>query len=260
MSTELVSVAVDGVVAKILIDRAAKRNAFTIDMLHQLDAILGEIEEHPTVRVVTIEGAGGRSFSSGADLASFAEQGRESAWRRWVPLGHRVFGRLAALHVPTIAILSGDAFGGGLELALACDLRLAAQHVSVGLPEVGIGTLPGWGGTGRLVTAIGGARARQMILTGKPVSGIEAETWGLVTECVPAADLARLCETYVTALAAQAPVAIGLAKRVLAGLDDIGTRAAVLEGLASALTVTTDDLAEGIAAFRGKRTSEFRGR
>lgn len=260
MNTEVVSVAVDGVVAKILIDRVAKRNAFTIDMLHQLDEILGEIEDHPTVRVVTVEGAGGRSFSSGADLASFAEQGRELAWRRWVPLGHRVFGRLADLHVPTIAILSGDAFGGGLELALACDLRLAAHHVSVGLPEVGIGTLPGWGGTGRLMTAIGGARARQMILTGKSVSGIEAETWGLVTESVPAAELARLCETYVAALVAQAPVAIGLAKRVLAGLDDIGARAAVLEGLAGALTVTTDDLAEGIAAFRGKRTSEFKGR
>lgn len=260
MVNDQISLTIDGVVAQIVIDRAAKRNAFTLDMIHQFDRVLGEIEALEMVRVVTIEGAGGASFSSGADLASFAEQSRESAWQRWVPLGHRVFGRLAALTVPSIAILNGDAFGGGLELALACDLRLAAHHVSLGLPEVGIGTLPGWGGTGRLVTAIGGARARQMILTGIPVSAIEAESWGLVTECVPADELARLVETYVVAIVSRAPIAVGLAKRVLAGLDSTGHRAEVLEGLASALSVTTHDLSEGIAAFRGKRTSEFKGR
>jgi enoyl-CoA hydratase len=244
-------------VATIVVDRVEKRNAFTPAMIHQLDAVIEELEAMPGLRVVVVTGAGDVSFSSGADLASFAAQSRESAWQRWVPLGHRVFGRLAALPIPTVALLNGDAFGGGLELALCCDLRLACDRVSLGLPEVGLGTLPGWGGTARLLAVVGPARARQMILTGRPVQAVEAEQWGLVTECAGAADLDALLAEYVEALRSRAPIAVSLAKAVLDAHSSVGRPTEVLEALACALTVTTDDLAEGIGAFRAKRRPEF---
>lgn len=248
----------DGSTSNVLIDRPSKQNSLTLEMLGELNDALGQIESHAATRVVVLRGAGDKAFSSGADLAAFAEQNRDSAWRHWIPVGHRVFDRLAALPVPTIAALNGNAFGGGLELALACDLRIATSDAKFGLPEVGIGTLPGWGGTHRLVNTVGLARARQMILTGHAVSASTAGDWGLVTECVSAAEFTERVDFYVAALRSKAAVAQGLAKAVLRAVGDTGHND-VLEALAGALTVTTNDLDEGIAAFRAKRPSEFTG-
>jgi enoyl-CoA hydratase/carnithine racemase len=213
-----------------------------------------------STRLVIVTGAGEAAFSSGADLGSFAENDRDAVWRLWVPRGHRVFDRLAALPIPTIAVLNGDAFGGGLELALACDLRLAVTDASLGFPEVRIGTLPGWGGTRRLTDAVGLARARQLILTGMPITAEQAASWGLVTECAGRSELPGLVERYADAISACAPVAVALAKQVLGAQGGDGRTTEVLEALAGALSATTSDLDEGLAAFGDKRPPTFKGK
>lgn len=244
-------------VGVLTLDNPGRRNALTLDMLTRLEEHLDFVSTEREIRVLIVRGKGS-AFSSGADVTVFAAQDRESTWRDWIPRGHRTVNRLATLPQPTIAVLTGDAFGGGLEIALACDFRLAADDVRVGLPEVGLGTLPGWGGTGRLVDIVGMARAKQMILTGLPVDMPTAQTWGLINESAPRALLDDLEQRYLAALMARAPVAQALAKQVL-GARDERRSTEVLEALAGALTVTTSDLAEGITAFRAKRAPEFLG-
>ncbi len=249
---------IDGGVATILLDRPAKQNSLTPTMLSDLALAVSEADRSPDCRVLLLRGAGERAFCSGADLSAFAGQTRDSTWQQWVPNGHRVFDHLAALRMPTVAVLSGNALGGGLELALACDLRIAATTVKLGLPEVGLGTLPGWGGTHRLVAAVGLTRARQMILTGAPITAEMAERWGLISAHAAPDDVEALVSSFVDTLCSRAPVAQGLAKAVLRAVGDHGHND-VLEALAGALSATTEDLAEGISAFHDKRQSDFQG-
>jgi enoyl-CoA hydratase/carnithine racemase len=178
-------------------------------------------------------------------------------WRRWVRSGHRVIDRLDGLRQPTIAALNGIAYGGGLELALACDLRIAADTVKVAAPEVGIGTIPGWGMTTRLAVVAGPARAKQMILGGEPVDAGRAEAWGILSEVVPAADLQDAVSRTATRIAAQAPVAVQVAKQLIDGLRP--RVPASLEALGSGLTAFTDDASEGLASFRERRPPRFGG-
>jgi enoyl-CoA hydratase len=146
--------------------------------------------------------------------------------------------------------------GGGLELALACDIRIAADSARLGSPEVRIGTVPGWGGTRRLVEAAGQSRARHLILTGNQIEAATAERWGLVSEVVPREQVVGRAREIAETIAANAPVAVQLAKAVLAGGGDHAT----MEAIAGALAATSEDAAEGLAAFRQKRPGRFRGR
>jgi len=247
--------AVDGPVATITLDRPEKLNALTLPMLSALEAALLAIDADADVRVVVITGAGQKAFSAGADVVAWSSLAPLDMWRTWTRIGHRVTERLESLRQPTIASLNGIAYGGGLELALACDLRLAGDHVMLGAPEVGIATVPGWGMTTRLAVVAGPARAKQMILTGIPIDAVRAAAWGVVSEVVPHDDLAAATDELAARIAAQAPVAVQVAKQLI----DANRPRTSLEALGGGLTAFTSDAREGQAAFRERRPPEYGG-
>jgi enoyl-CoA hydratase len=250
-----VVVSLDDRVATITLNRPEKLNALTLAMLADLNAACDTIDADPDVRVVIVTGAGPKAFSAGADVVAWSALSPLEMWRTWTRTGQRVLDRLESIRQPTIAALNGVAFGGGLELALACDLRIAADHVRLGAPEVGIGTVPGWGMTTRLATVVGPARAKQMILTGSPIDAADAAAWGLVSEVVPAAELAARAGELAARIAAQAPVAVQTAKQLI----DANRPRTSLEPLGGGLTAFTDDAREGQAAFRERRPPEYGG-
>ena len=243
----------DGVTT-LTLDRPAKLNAIGPDMLADLDRRLAEIDVDPDVRVVIVTGSGERAFSVGADIDAWTALEPLDMWRSWIRDGHRVLQRLAHLRQPTIAAINGYAFGGGLELALAADIRIAADSATFALPETKIGTLPGWAGTTRLPEAIGVARAKQMIFSGCRIDAATAEHWGLVNEVVAAGTLMERCRALATEIAASAPIAVQLAKAAING------DASAPEAFAGALAAGAEDGREGVAAFREKRPPRFSGR
>jgi enoyl-CoA hydratase/carnithine racemase len=248
---------VDGPIATITLDRPEKLNAVTPEMLEGLESLLTTVEGDEAIRVLILAGAGERAFCAGADINAWSSLEPIDMWRRWVRLGHRVLDRLAGLRQPTIAAINGIAYGGGLELALACDLRIAADTARVAAPEVGIGTIPGWGMTTRLAAVAGPARAKQLILSGDPVDAARAEAWGILSEVVPASELGVAVRTTADRIAARAPVAVQVAKELIDGLRP--RVPASLEGLGSGLTAFTHDAGEGLVSYRERRDARFGG-
>jgi enoyl-CoA hydratase/carnithine racemase len=241
-------------IATLTLDRPAKLNAIGPDMLTDLERHLAEIDGDRDIRAVVITGSGDRAFSVGADVNAWSALEPLDMWRGWVRDGHRVLQRLAHLRQPTIAAINGYAFGGGLELALAADIRVTASAATFALPETKIGTLPGWAGTKRLPEAIGMARSKQMVFSGSRIDAATAERWGLVNEVVALARLMDRCRELAAEIAANAPISVQLAKSVMNGDE------AAPEALAGALAAGTEDGREGIAAFREKRAPRFTGR
>jgi enoyl-CoA hydratase len=248
----------DGRVATVMLDRAAKLNALTPEMLDQLEAILVEVAASDAV-VVLLRGAGEKAFCVGADINRFSGLSAVQMWRDWTARGHRVFDTLARLRQPTVAVVHGGAFGGGLELALAADFRIIADHSSLGMPEVGLGTVAGWGGTERLVELVGRSRAKELLLARRTIDGATALEWGLATRCVPATALDDAVAELAEAIAAGAPIAVQLTKQLIDAAAD-GAPSRTLEPLASALAASTSDMEEGITAFRAHRPPNFQGR
>jgi enoyl-CoA hydratase len=253
--TGQVDIEVDEAVATICLDRPAKHNALTPEMLEQLEQILIGLDAERAVRVVLVTAAGDRSFCAGADIRRFKALPPLDMWAQWTRRGHRVFDLLAGLRQPTIAAVSGNAYGGGLELALACDLRVVADDAILGLTEVGIGTLPGWGGTGRLRALVGAGRAKQMIFTGEPLTADRALAWGIANELAPKAEVIRTAHALASKIADRAPIAVQMAKQAV----DAGEAFQSMEQVASAATAFTDDAAEGLASFTEKRDPRYRG-
>lgn len=258
MAEEKILLVFDGPIATITLNRPEKLNAIDLGMLEELESATSEIEHHQEVRVALLTGAGERAFSVGADINAWSALEPLEMWRRWVRDGHRVFERVARLRQPVIAVLNGFAFGGGLELALAADLRLAAEHAELALPEVKLGTIPGWTGSQRLPVLIGPARAKQMIFTGARLDAVTAEQWGLVNEMVPGDELMARAVHLAAEIAENAPISVQMAKQLVDGAVGEGTGVA-LEALAGALAATTDDGHEGLAAFRERRDPSFSG-
>lgn len=253
-----VTLSIDGQIATLLIDRPRKLNAFTLDMLDQFEAHLNTVDASEEVRALVVSTGGDRAFSAGADIRAFSQLSATQMWSTWIRRGHALFDKLAGLRQPSIAAMDGNAFGGGLELALACDIRVMAEDAVAGLTELGIGTLPGWGGAMRLREIVGVARAKRMTLTSQLVDAETALAWGLVTDVVPRGEVKDKAREIAEQVASRAPIAAQMTKQIIDAKGGAGLPLA-LESLASAASSATDDFRDGMHAFRSKQTPEFKG-
>jgi enoyl-CoA hydratase len=249
-----------GPVAVLVLNRPEALNALSPEMLDDLDTHFDAIERDPALRAVVIVGGGEKAFTAGADirhmLTATALQARAYAQR-----GHELTTRIETFPKPVIAAVNGYALGGGCELALACDIRIAADTARFGLPEVNLGILPGWGGTQRLARVTSPAFAKELIFTGRQVKAEEARTSGLVNQVVPLAEVLDKAVELGELIATKPPWAIAAAKEVvnLAMEGDLqGHLRRELD--AFALAFTTEDQREGMAAFFEKRPPNFVGR
>jgi enoyl-CoA hydratase/carnithine racemase len=250
-----VKFAIQGAIARITLDRPEKLNALDPEMLAALEDAVTQAEQSHQVRVIVLAAAGEKAFCVGADIFAWTALSPLDMWSEWVRRGHRIFERLERAKQPVISAIQGFAYGGGLELALACDIRIVTDSARFAMPEVKLGTIPGWGGTDRLPRLIGSARAKQMIFTGEPIAADVAERWGLANEVVPVASLSDRVTELAEKIAGNAPIAVQTAKQLIASPSS-----ASLESLASAVNAFSDDAKEGLAAFREKRSPKFAGR
>jgi enoyl-CoA hydratase len=250
-----VKFAIEAPMARITLDRPEKLNALDPEMLAALEDAVMQAEQSRQVRVIVLAAAGEKAFSVGADILAWTALSPLDMWSEWVRRGHRIFDRLEGAKQPVICAIQGFAYGGGLELALACDIRIVTDSARFAMPEVKLGTVPGWGGTSRLPRLIGSARAKQMIFTGEPIAAAVAERWGLANEVVPVASLNDRVTELAEKIAGNAPVAVQTAKQLITN-----PASATLESLAAAVNAFSDDAKEGVAAFREKRSPKFEGR
>ena len=249
----------DGI-ATITLNRPDVLNAISTDMRADFTALTETLFFDDAVRVVVFTGAG-RAFSAGGDISHFEQDWLTPKFRANSRRLIKFFDDLEALEKPVIAAMNGAATGGGLELALACDIRIASEEATLGFRENAIGLIPGIGGCARFVRLIGVARAKELIFTGKMISAREAEAMGLVNRVVPPDRLMDETRELARTLLKRAPQSIGLAKKVLntvANLDQAS--GIVLEGLAQSILLKTEDHREGLRAFREKRKPEFKGK
>lgn len=250
--------AVEDGIGTLTLHRPEQRNALNAAMLREIGAVLDRWEADGAVQGIVLTGSGEKAFAAGADIAEVA------GWSVTDGLAasmQRLNDRIQEFPKPTLAALNGAALGGGLELAMGCDLRIAADHARMGLPETGLGVLPGAGGTQRLTRLVGAGRALEMVLTGRALTAAQAEQYGLVTTVVPAAELLPTAREIMTGILRRGPLAIRLAKLVIGPGGDADQRTGLLlEQLAQTLLYTTADKAEGTAAFLEKREAEFEGR
>ena len=246
-----------GPVAILTLNRPEKLNAIDLAMLGDLAAGLDRIERDPGVRAVIVTGAG-RAFSTGGDIHAWSAMTAGQFAFEWVRAGHRAFDRLARLRQPVIAALNGAALGGGLELAAAADFRIAAEGARLGLPETGLGMVPGWSGTQRLVRRFGGQIVRRMALGGEVFSASEALQLGLVETVSADGDALAGALAYAESIVARGPAAIAAAKLMIALAEGEEGDGAV-EGLGALHIAATEELREGVAAFKAKRAPNFKG-
>jgi enoyl-CoA hydratase len=247
MTSTQVNLKTEGSHAAITFRTDGGLNILTTDVLHTFGAVVAKVRRDPHIRTASIQ-AEGKVFIAGADIREMADFTPEQA-RAYGELGQGIFNDLAALPCITVAAIQGAALGGGLELTLACDFRLAVKSAKLGCPEVSLGLIPGWGGIARLTKLVGSARAKRLFLSGNPVSGEDALAWGLVDEVANSPEdlnhrVAAFCKSFRRA----APAAAALAKRAARDFDELS---------AFAECFSTTDAQEGMAAFVEKRPASW---
>jgi enoyl-CoA hydratase len=243
-------------VAVLTLDRPEALNALSFAVLKRLGELLDEVAGRK-VRALIVIGAGAKAFCAGADIPEL--RGRDLvAQKRGAELGQEVFGKIERLPMPSIAMINGYAFGGGLELALACTFRLATANAKMGLPEIKLGLIPGYGGTQRLPRLIGEARALEMILTGRAIDAAEAERIGLVNRIVEG-DPLDAALGFARGFAGYSLPVLGFAREAVQRAHDVPlAEGLAIEAALSTLAYRTRDAEEGMAAFVEKRKPEFR--
>jgi enoyl-CoA hydratase len=246
-------------VAIVTINRPQKMNALNIQTREEGAAALEELRSDERVRVVVFTGAGEKAFVAGADIAEFA--GRTAVTQRDVMTGRSLFTAIDTFPKPVIAMVNGYCLGGGCELALSCDLRVASENAKFGQPEINLGIIPGGGGTQRLTHLVGEGKAMELILTGDIIDAQTAYRFGLVNLVVPAADLEARTLELAGRIAEKSPIALRMAKEAI----KTASRSTLDEGLRReidlfALCFSSADKDEGVSAFLEKRKPEFKGR
>ena len=235
-------------------------NLVTHELTEQLREALAQLAASDDVRAVVVSGRGERAFCAGSHIGEFESlRGRVAEGK--LLLEKLVYRQLAELPMPTIAAIEGDALGGGLELALCCDLRIASERARLGMPEVRLAVLPGSGGTQRLPRIVGPARAKELILTGRIISAHDAERIGLVNQVVPAGEARVAADAMASEIAERGPLAVREAKRLIDDAGDLDLDAGLAAELdASERIFSSDDMIEGAKAFFDKRPPTYRGR
>lgn len=246
-------------VAIITINRPEKRNALNIQTRAEGAAALDELRADDTVRVVIITGAGDKAFIAGADIAEFKE--RTAITQREVMLERGLFNAFDTFPKPVIAMVNGYCLGGGCEVALACDIRIASETASFGQPEINLGIIPGGGGTQRLPRLVGEGKAMEMILSGEIINAQDAFRLGIVNHVVPADHLEAKTMEVANRIAEKSPIALRLAKEAV----KLASRSNLDEGLRRevdlfALCFSSEDKDEGVTAFLEKRKPDFKGK
>jgi enoyl-CoA hydratase len=258
---EFIKVEQDGAVALVTIDHPPV-NALSARLLEELEGELGRLDADDATHAIVIHGAGERAFVAGADISEFPSLRESPPESGGSARGIQKLGaQMEAARTPIVAAIHGYCLGGGLELAMACDIRVAAEDAQLGQPEIKLGLIPGGGGTQRLPRLVGQGRALLLNLTGDPISGRQAYEWGLVERVVPSGELMDAALAIARTLAERSPHAVGVVKELAATTRDVplgdGLRQEA-EGFVRCLT--SEDGAEGVAAFLEKRQPQWSGR
>lgn len=244
----------------ITLNRPHRLNTMTLDMMNEFLSALGDFESDKEVRCIVVTGAGEKAFSAGADVTSFTGITPSTAVDASLR-GHELTARIEGLGKPVIACINGYALGGGLELSLACDFRIASESAQLGATEIRLGLMPGWGGTQRLARIVGIAKAKELIMLGDRITAEEAHKIGLVTKVVPRDKLIEETKTFAKQFVEGPPIALKCAKQALNYASqvplDIGLK---FESEAFGIVLSTKDVMEGVSAFMSKRKPEFKGK
>lgn len=256
-SYEQIEVSVEDRVATVMLNHPDRSNALGARIVEELERALEEVEGSEDVRALILTGAGDKAFCSGADLKERREMDADERWKHNRAL-NSFAERLARLQIPTIAAINGLALGGGFEISLACDFRIAADHASFALPEVGLGIVPGASGTQRLPRLIGPSKAKELILTARRIDVSTALAMGIVNKVAPKDELLGEARTLAGEMARNSPLALAYAKAAV----DISMETPIEQGLrfetaAIRATLASEDYQAGLAAFAEKRPPEF---
>ena len=249
----------DGI-ATIMLNRPEAMNAFSKDVVSEIVNAIEDVRNDDAVRVVVLTGAGEKAFSAGADIKSMIGMTALKA-RELSLMGEKLCLALENLEKPVIAALNGYALGGGLEVAMSCDLRVASETARMGQTEINIGLIPGWGGTQRLTRLVGMTKAKELVYTGKMIDAKTAEQIGIVNMVVPPDKFKETVRQFALDLASKAPVAVKVAKALINKGSDICLNSALaLEREGFSVVASSEDLKEGVAAFTEKRKPAFKGK
>lgn len=244
-------------IATITLARPEKLNALDDVMVGLLGRFAEVIDADCSVRAVILTGEG-KAFCAGGDIVAWGGLSPLEMGQSWVRSGHRVFDKLARMKPPVVAAMNGHALGGGLELAVTADIRICEVQAKIGLPETGLGMIPGWSGTQRLVKRLGGQVVRRLALTGEIVTADAALALGIVDQVVEKGGVLAAAQAMAERIGQRGPVANLVVKQLINAAED-EDRGAIMEALASSFVSYTNDVKEGVAAFQQKRTPTYRG-
>ena len=259
MDNELITIQEESGVATLTLNRPQVMNSFNFALLRALESIIAELRFRKDIRVVIITGAGDRAFCAGADLKERATLSQVQV-QEFIHTIRNLFTSIENLNKPVLAAVNGVALGGGTELALACDIRLAAESASMGLTETRLAIIPGAGGTQRLPRLVGRTKAKELIFTGQRISAREALDIGLVNQVCPGTELLQACRDMAAQICESGPLAVEQAKYAINnGLESDMATGLAIESNAYWLLIPTEDRLEGLAAFKEKRKPVYKG-